>query len=103
RQGPAKVWIHAITRWSACRLRHRRRSPRHWRRPRQSCPGTDGAPRGPGPAGAGTEGRSMADGPLIGISTYAEPGVRWGAWQLDAALLPAGYPQVVQRAGGLVA
>ncbi|CAL9584507.1 gamma-glutamyl-gamma-aminobutyrate hydrolase family protein [Streptomyces sp. enrichment culture] len=45
----------------------------------------------------------MADGPLIGISTYAEPGVRWGAWQLDSALLPAGYPQVVQRAGGLVA
>ncbi|MGW7224267.1 gamma-glutamyl-gamma-aminobutyrate hydrolase family protein [Streptomyces sp. NPDC054826] len=41
------------------------------------------------------------DGPLIGISTYAEPGVRWGAWQLDAALLPAGYPRLVQRAGGL--
>ncbi|WP_432056073.1 gamma-glutamyl-gamma-aminobutyrate hydrolase family protein [Streptomyces sp. bgisy022] len=45
----------------------------------------------------------MADAPLIGISTYAEPGVRWGAWQLDAALLPAGYPLVVQRAGALVA
>lgn len=41
------------------------------------------------------------DGPLIGISTYAEPGVRWGAWRLDAALLPAGYPRLVQRAGGL--
>ena len=35
--------------------------------------------------------------PLIGISTYAESGVRWGVWQLDAALLPAGYPRLVQR------
>ncbi|MFJ3138478.1 gamma-glutamyl-gamma-aminobutyrate hydrolase family protein [Streptomyces sp. NPDC086843] len=43
----------------------------------------------------------MSGRPLIGISTYAEPGVRWGAWQLDAALLPAGYPRLVQRAGGL--
>lgn len=41
--------------------------------------------------------------PLIGISTYAESGVRWGVWQLDAALLPAGYPRLVQRAGGLAA
>src|SRR5690606_38625337 len=50
----------------------------------------------------GRDGGGMADdGPLIGISTYAEPGVRWGAWQLDAALLPAGYPRLVQRAGGL--
>ncbi|MEV5932736.1 gamma-glutamyl-gamma-aminobutyrate hydrolase family protein [Streptomyces sp. NPDC052079] len=45
----------------------------------------------------------MTDRPLIGISTYAEPGVRWGVWQLDAALLPAGYPRLVQRAGGLAA
>lgn len=45
----------------------------------------------------------MAAGPLIGISTYAEPGVRWGGWQLDAALLPTGYPRLVQRAGGLAA
>ncbi|MEY7976225.1 gamma-glutamyl-gamma-aminobutyrate hydrolase family protein, partial [Streptomyces pilosus] len=43
----------------------------------------------------------MAAGPLIGISTYAEPGVRWGVWRLDAVLLPAGYPRLVQRAGGL--
>ncbi|MFJ8899456.1 gamma-glutamyl-gamma-aminobutyrate hydrolase family protein [Streptomyces sp. NPDC102370] len=43
----------------------------------------------------------MSGRPLIGISTYAEPGVRWGVWQLDAALLPAGYPRLVQRAGGL--
>ncbi|MEQ8142206.1 gamma-glutamyl-gamma-aminobutyrate hydrolase family protein [Streptomyces sp. OP7] len=43
----------------------------------------------------------MSGRPLIGISTYAESGVRWGVWQLDAALLPAGYPRLVQRAGGL--
>ncbi|MEU9353811.1 gamma-glutamyl-gamma-aminobutyrate hydrolase family protein [Streptomyces griseoloalbus] len=45
----------------------------------------------------------MAARPLIGISTYAESGVRWGVWHLDAALLPAGYPRLVQRAGGLAA
>jgi putative glutamine amidotransferase len=45
----------------------------------------------------------MAARPLIGISTYTESGVRWGVWQLDAALLPAGYPGLVQRAGGLAA
>ncbi|MGC3001090.1 gamma-glutamyl-gamma-aminobutyrate hydrolase family protein [Streptomyces sp. G35A] len=43
----------------------------------------------------------MVTRPLIGISTYAESGVRWGVWRLDAALLPAGYPRLVQRAGGL--
>ncbi|MFR9798958.1 gamma-glutamyl-gamma-aminobutyrate hydrolase family protein [Streptomyces sp. MS06] len=42
-------------------------------------------------------------GPLIGISTYLEPGVRWGVWELEAALLPSGYPRLVQRAGGLAA
>ncbi|MFG2575396.1 gamma-glutamyl-gamma-aminobutyrate hydrolase family protein [Streptomyces sp. NPDC048481] len=41
--------------------------------------------------------------PLIGVSTYLEPGARWGVWELDAALLPAGYPRLVQRAGGLAA
>ncbi|MGW7525176.1 gamma-glutamyl-gamma-aminobutyrate hydrolase family protein [Streptomyces sp. NPDC054783] len=41
--------------------------------------------------------------PLIGISTYLESGARWGVWELDAALLPAGYPRLVQRAGGLTA
>ncbi|MFF8033340.1 MULTISPECIES: gamma-glutamyl-gamma-aminobutyrate hydrolase family protein [unclassified Streptomyces] len=45
----------------------------------------------------------MAPRPLIGISTYAESGVRWGVWQMDAALLPAVYPSLVQRAGGLAA
>ncbi|MFH8772503.1 gamma-glutamyl-gamma-aminobutyrate hydrolase family protein [Streptomyces sp. NPDC085866] len=41
--------------------------------------------------------------PLIGVSTYLEAGARWGVWELDAALLPAGYPRLVQRAGGLAA
>ncbi|WAZ20559.1 gamma-glutamyl-gamma-aminobutyrate hydrolase family protein [Streptomyces cinnabarinus] len=41
--------------------------------------------------------------PLIGVSTYLEKGARWGVWELDAALLPAGYPRLVQRAGGLAA
>ncbi|MEV5341758.1 gamma-glutamyl-gamma-aminobutyrate hydrolase family protein, partial [Streptomyces sp. NPDC052676] len=41
--------------------------------------------------------------PLIGVSTYLETGTRWGVWELEAALLPAGYPRLVQRAGGLAA
>ncbi|WP_460063699.1 gamma-glutamyl-gamma-aminobutyrate hydrolase family protein [Streptomyces sp. YKOK-I1] len=47
----------------------------------------------------------MTDGgrPLIGVSTYLEAGARWGVWELDAALLPVGYPRLVQRAGGLAA
>ncbi|WP_367324392.1 gamma-glutamyl-gamma-aminobutyrate hydrolase family protein [Streptomyces sp. HUAS ZL42] len=45
----------------------------------------------------------MAGRPLIGVSTYLEAGARWGVWELDAALLPAGYPRLVQRAGGLAA
>ncbi|MEU1404307.1 gamma-glutamyl-gamma-aminobutyrate hydrolase family protein [Streptomyces sp. NPDC005728] len=39
--------------------------------------------------------------PLIGVSTYLEAGTRWGVWELDAVLLPAGYPRLVQEAGGL--
>ncbi|MEV8068819.1 gamma-glutamyl-gamma-aminobutyrate hydrolase family protein [Streptomyces sp. NPDC085995] len=39
--------------------------------------------------------------PLIGISTYLETSVRWGVWDQAAALLPAGYHRLVQRAGGL--
>ncbi|MFJ3305665.1 gamma-glutamyl-gamma-aminobutyrate hydrolase family protein [Streptomyces sp. NPDC086549] len=45
----------------------------------------------------------MAGRPLIGISTYLESRTRWGTWELEAALLPAGYPRLVQRAGGLAA
>ncbi|MET7653095.1 MULTISPECIES: gamma-glutamyl-gamma-aminobutyrate hydrolase family protein [unclassified Streptomyces] len=41
--------------------------------------------------------------PLIGVSTYLESRVRWAVWELDAAMLPAGYPRLVQRAGGLAA
>jgi putative glutamine amidotransferase len=41
--------------------------------------------------------------PLIGVSTYLEAGARWGVWELEAALLPVGYPRLVQRAGGLAA
>lgn len=38
--------------------------------------------------------------PLIGVSTYMETDVRWGVWQHQAAVLPAGYHRLVQRAGG---
>ena len=38
--------------------------------------------------------------PLIGITTYLESDVRWGVWNQAAALLPAGYHRLVQRAGG---
>ncbi|MFE5189038.1 gamma-glutamyl-gamma-aminobutyrate hydrolase family protein [Streptomyces sp. NPDC056628] len=40
---------------------------------------------------------------MIGVSTYMEVGARWGVWELEAALLPVGYPRLVQRAGGLAA
>ncbi|MGW1004665.1 gamma-glutamyl-gamma-aminobutyrate hydrolase family protein [Streptomyces sp. NPDC002520] len=43
----------------------------------------------------------MTARPLIGVSTYLEAGVRWGVWELAAALVPAGYPRLVQRAEGL--
>ncbi|WP_037670585.1 gamma-glutamyl-gamma-aminobutyrate hydrolase family protein [Streptomyces griseus] len=45
----------------------------------------------------------MGGRPLIGVSTYLESGARWGVWELEAALLPVGYPRLVQRAGGLAA
>jgi putative glutamine amidotransferase len=45
----------------------------------------------------------MSIRPLIGVSTYLEAGVRWGSWELDAALLPSGYHRLVQRAGGIAA
>ncbi|MGW1890865.1 gamma-glutamyl-gamma-aminobutyrate hydrolase family protein [Streptomyces sp. NPDC002004] len=41
--------------------------------------------------------------PLIGVSTYLESRAAWGVWELPAALLPAGYPRLVQAAGGLAA
>ena len=36
--------------------------------------------------------------PVVGITTYVEP-ARWGAWALDAALIPFAYVQAVERAG----
>ncbi|MCM2390401.1 gamma-glutamyl-gamma-aminobutyrate hydrolase family protein [Streptomyces albipurpureus] len=38
--------------------------------------------------------------PLIGITTYVSPAA-WGVWEMPAALLPATYPALVQRAGGV--
>jgi gamma-glutamyl-gamma-aminobutyrate hydrolase PuuD len=37
--------------------------------------------------------------PVIGITTYLTPAA-WGAWELDAALVPASYVRAVARAGG---
>lgn len=45
----------------------------------------------------------MGGRPLIGVSTYLEAGARWGVWELEAALLPAAYPRLVSRSGGLPA
>ncbi|MFF3555243.1 gamma-glutamyl-gamma-aminobutyrate hydrolase family protein [Streptomyces tsukubensis] len=38
--------------------------------------------------------------PLIGVTTYLEPAA-WGVWSVPAALLPATYPAMVHRSGGL--
>jgi gamma-glutamyl-gamma-aminobutyrate hydrolase PuuD len=38
--------------------------------------------------------------PVVGITTYLTPAA-WGAWQLEAALLPASYVRSVVRAGGV--
>ncbi len=38
--------------------------------------------------------------PLVGITAYAEPDVRWGVWQLPAALIPLSYVEAVEHAGG---
>ena len=37
--------------------------------------------------------------PVVGITTYVEP-ARWGAWELDAALIPYMYVQALEQAGG---
>jgi gamma-glutamyl-gamma-aminobutyrate hydrolase PuuD len=37
--------------------------------------------------------------PLIGITAYDEP-VVWGAWNVDAVLVPSSYVRAVERAGG---
>lgn len=38
--------------------------------------------------------------PVVGITTYLTPAA-WGAWHLDAALVPASYVRAVTRAGGV--
>jgi putative glutamine amidotransferase len=38
--------------------------------------------------------------PVVGITTYLTPAA-WGAWELDAALVPASYVRAVTRAGGV--
>ena len=37
---------------------------------------------------------------MIGITAYAEPSVRWGAWDVPAAVIPLAYVQQVEAAGG---
>ncbi|MEU8778317.1 gamma-glutamyl-gamma-aminobutyrate hydrolase family protein [Streptomyces sp. NPDC048606] len=38
--------------------------------------------------------------PLIGISTYVEESTRYNVWDLPTALVPSGYYELVQAAGG---
>lgn len=38
--------------------------------------------------------------PLIGITTYVEESTRYGVWDVPAALVPTGYYELVQAAGG---
>jgi gamma-glutamyl-gamma-aminobutyrate hydrolase PuuD len=42
----------------------------------------------------------VASRPLIGITTYAEPSVRWGVWDVPSAVLPLDYVESVELAGG---
>ena len=37
---------------------------------------------------------------MIGITAYAEPSARWGAWDLPAALVPLAYVHAIEEAGG---
>ena len=38
--------------------------------------------------------------PLLGITAYAEPSVRWGVWDVPAAVIPLAYVQRIEAAGG---
>jgi putative glutamine amidotransferase len=38
--------------------------------------------------------------PVIGITAYAEPSVRWGVWDVPAAVIPLAYVKMVEAAGG---
>ena len=37
--------------------------------------------------------------PVVGITTYVAP-AKWGAWDVEAALVPADYVRVIEAAGG---
>ena len=37
---------------------------------------------------------------MIGITAYAEPSVRWGAWDVPAAVIPLAYVRQIEAAGG---
>ena len=38
--------------------------------------------------------------PVIGITPYAEPSVRWGVWDVPAAVIPLAYVRAIEAAGG---
>ena len=38
--------------------------------------------------------------PVVGITAYAEPSVRWGVWDVPAAVIPLAYVEMIERAGG---
>ena len=38
--------------------------------------------------------------PVVGITAYAEPSVRWGVWDVPAAVIPLAYVQQIEAAGG---
>jgi gamma-glutamyl-gamma-aminobutyrate hydrolase PuuD len=38
--------------------------------------------------------------PLIGITAYTEPSVRWGVWDVPAAVIPLSYVHAIESAGG---
>ena len=38
--------------------------------------------------------------PVIGITAYAEPSVRWGVWDVPAAVIPLAYVRQIEAAGG---
>jgi putative glutamine amidotransferase len=42
----------------------------------------------------------MSRRPLIGITAYSEPEVRWGPWQVPAVLIPLSYVRAIEAAGG---
>jgi putative glutamine amidotransferase len=42
----------------------------------------------------------VARRPVIGITSYAEPSVRWGVWDVPAAVIPLAYVRQVEAAGG---